>query len=612
MTHRARRTAKLRRRFATATGAIDLASILVGVIIVAVIAGVLTTSAAIAIPWAQDQGAKQALNNLRIAEASANVKTGVYLNETDLVAGKFIDSKRAMADVPADGSCYIGAIKSQSGTILWISSGDNTVNTYKTGDTSICSDLKRLTDRVQGIDPDAGNTLNLSYGKQTFDPNGTSEVLSPTVTGGDTYTYTADKDLSSYGVGFDGATGKFTGKPAWNLTFTNVATSYATTCGIANAAVYCWGRNDSGQTGNGNKNTPITAPARVTGIVGAATALSVGEAHACAVAGGQLWCWGDGANGDLGLGNTNAAPNAQQVTGLNGKTVTAVAAGQSFTCAVASAALYCWGINTSGQIGTGDTVSPQLNPVKVAGLGTVTAVAAGQTHTCAVSDGKAYCWGANASGQVGNAQTTSVSSATAVSTAGVLGGLTITDIEAGEAHTCAIAGGAAYCWGANSYGQLGNASSAASSSPVKVTVNAALTGTVTSISAGRYYSCAVANGAAACWGYGGYGNIGNGGTGGGTTPLAVSTTGVLAGKTVTSISASDRATCAAASGTLVCWGTNNTGQLGNDSATGAQANSPVANTGTGTNAGLPADVKVTVTSKGYSRTTTVKLDVAVK
>jgi alpha-tubulin suppressor-like RCC1 family protein len=252
-----------------------------------------------------------------------------------------------------------------------------------------------------------------------------------------------------------------------------------------------------------------------------------------------------------------------------------------------------------------------MTPVKVAGLGVVTQVTAGQTHACAISDGAVYCWGANASGQVGNGSNTGVTTPTKVG--GLIAGATATAVDAGEAHTCAVAGGAAYCWGANSYGQLGNASTTASNIPVKVTSNAALAGTATSVSAGRYYSCAIASGAASCWGYGGYNNIGNGNAAGGTTPLAVTTAaGTLSGKTVTSISASDRATCATADGALTCWGSNYAGQLGDGSATSASQASPVLIADTGPNPGLPADVTVSVSSKGYTRSTVVKLSVAVK
>src|SRR5690606_1462446 len=135
----------------------------------------------------------------------------------------------------------------------------------------------------------------------------------------------------------------------------------------------------------------------------------------------------------------------------------------------------------------------------------------------------------------------------AVYASGVLSGKTVTDISVGDQYSCAVANGAAYCWGQNTSGSLGNNSTTTSYVPVAVYTGGALSGkTVTAVSAGLSHSCAVANGAAYCWGANIYGQLGIGATTASSVPVAVNTSGVLNGKTVTAISAGQTHTCAIA------------------------------------------------------------------
>src|SRR5690606_41023107 len=123
-----------------------------------------------------------------------------------------------------------------------------------------------------------------------------------------------------------------------------------------------------------------------------------------------------------------------------------------------------------------------------------------------------YCWGSGSSGKLGNGSTDSSSVPVAVSTSGVLAGKTVTDISVGSSSACAIADGSAYCWGQNIVGGLGNGSRVDSSVPVAVSTSGVLAGkTVTDISAGQH-ACAVADGEAYCWGSGNSGRLGNGST----------------------------------------------------------------------------------------------------
>ncbi len=182
--------------------------------------------------------------------------------------------------------------------------------------------------------------------------------------------------------------------------------------------------------------------------------------------------------------------------------------------------------------------------------------------------GRAIAWGWNDYGQLGDNSNSTSTVPVAVDTGGVLAGKRITAISAGRGHSCTVADGKAYCWGDNAPGQLGNNSTTDSKVPVAVDTGGVLAGkTVTAISAGAGHSCAVAEGLAYCWGNNANGRLGNGGTTESTVPVAVDTGGVLAGRTITAISTGYRHSCVVADGKAYCWGENVTGALGNNSTT---------------------------------------------
>jgi alpha-tubulin suppressor-like RCC1 family protein len=179
------------------------------------------------------------------------------------------------------------------------------------------------------------------------------------------------------------------------------------TCGYdiqAEPGLYCWGSNKNGQLGTGFPSAGSVLPARVAPLNGA---VSAGSSHTCAsitVAGtGGLFCWGRNDNGQLGDGTTTERRSPALVSGGPFSSVTA---GGSHTCALTAAgAAYCWGANDKGQLGDG-TTTMRTSPVLVSGGLTFVSLSAGGGHTCGVTVSSTYCWGANGNGQLGNGATT--------------------------------------------------------------------------------------------------------------------------------------------------------------------------------------------------------------
>ena len=169
-----------------------------------------------------------------------------------------------------------------------------------------------------------------------------------------------------------------------------------------------------------------------------------------------------------------------------------------------------------------------------------TLIAAGGAHSCVIQSGQAYCWGSNSNGQLGDGSTTSTTSPVPVYTGGVLAGRTLTQIVAGASSTCALdSTGLAYCWGLNTSGQLGNNSTTQSPVPVAVSTSGVLAGkTLVQLAAGNAHVCALdSTGTAYCWGSNGNGQLGINSTTKSLVPVAVSTSGVLSGVTLTQITA---------------------------------------------------------------------------
>jgi len=170
----------------------------------------------------------------------------------------------------------------------------------------------------------------------------------------------------------------------------------------------------------------------------------------------------------------------------------------------------CWGHNDDGQLGDGFQTARPVPGYVYELLSGVSAITAGNSHTCALkSDGAVVCWGQNRSGQIGNRAAINrlVPTAVAELSSGV------SAISAGAHHTCAVkSNGAVVCWGYAHYGQLGNEAINEDSPSVRVPIPVSgLSSGVSAIGGGESHTCAMkSNGAVVCWGFNQSGQLGDG------------------------------------------------------------------------------------------------------
>lgn len=356
-----------------------------------------------------------------------------------------------------------------------------------------------------------------------------------------------------------------------------------------------WGANWAGELGVGTMDVAEPQPVQVPGGALAGSSFSaLGSNNTgytnCAIQNNQPYCWGLGGAGQLG-GSTlpfrnSVTPVAVDMSGaLAGREVTQIETAYSGTCAIASGQPVCWGWHVWGDV---NRVPFAIDTTGVLSGKTITDIALYGDGGCVIADWAPYCWGGGSYGELGNGTNTNWEpNPVAVDMSGALAGKQVTDITAGYFHVCVIADYRAYCWGNNDGGQLGTGSTVSTNVPVAVGGPLASLD-VTALGAG-YYPCAIAAGAAYCWGNGSYGTLGTGETytltGAGSRealPTPVDATGVLAGKRVTHIGTADSHGCVLADGAPYCWGTNWDSALSDSIPDGATAWSPVAIETTGT------------------------------
>ncbi len=349
-------------------------------------------------------------------------------------------------------------------------------------------------------------------------------------------------------------------------------------CGVrADGALLCWGSNASGQLGLPADTLEQHTPVRVGSELW--SRVSVGVRASCGIRRDDtLWCWGENACGVVGNGATpdlhcdGLRPvHMMFPTGGSAGRWKTVSVGRTHACAVAlDGALWCWGQNHAGELGTSDE-NNHLVPTRVgndvAGDRNWDDVRAGGQHTCGVrAGGQLWCWGSNARGQLGD----SLAAPRASFPKRVGTATTWTDVAAGEEHTCGVLGdGRLYCWGASDRGQLGVGKSGdgvQENAPVAVTV---LGDGWASVGAGARMTCGrAASGRLLCWGENTYGELADGTFGDRDRPATVGRDDDW-----DTLAVGQRTACARKEGgQLHCWGRNLSGALG--VGTGGDATTP--------------------------------------
>jgi len=345
----------------------------------------------------------------------------------------------------------------------------------------------------------------------------------------------------------------------------------------ANVRVLSWSGDSAG-------DSLIPMPVDATGILSnkSVIALAAGQFFSVAVCSdGTLAAWGYNASGRLGNNSTvdSKVPVAVVRNGvLANKVVVNVAAGGDHVVALCSdGTLAAWGSNASGKLGNPSVASSSMVPVAVRTTGllagkTVVAVAAGGLHSLALcSDGTLAAWGGNNYGQLGNNSNTQSSVPVAVDRSGLLANKTVVAIAAGTYHSLALCSdGTLAAWGRNDSGELGTTTTIRSSVPVAVTRSGVLSGkTITAVAAGADHNLVLCtDGTVAAWGWDYFGQLGTNTTLPSVVPIAIDRSGVLAARTIVSVTAGATHSLAlCADGTLTSWGDNTSGGLGNNSKT---------------------------------------------
>lgn len=300
-------------------------------------------------------------------------------------------------------------------------------------------------------------------------------------------------------------------------TYVSIVAGEIQNCGITNTQkIKCWATNIGDGTGVDKTSPTLISDA----ISDTYIDIASGSYHVCAIlSSGVMKCWGDGWDGKLGNADGTGATQNAPVTADAGTSFKQVAAGRNHTCGLTLAgAIRCWGTNDHGQIGDGTVTTPVLTPYTVDSGTTYVSVFAGEDSTCGItSAGVLKCWGLNASGQLGDNSTTDRHSPTVIDA-----GTNYSQVSIGATfyyHTCGItSAGVLKCWGLNASGQLGNASTTATTVPVVVDAGVSYR----EVSVALNHSCGITTaGDLKCWGENGSSQLGLGDTADRNVPTLV-------------------------------------------------------------------------------------------
>lgn len=480
-------------------------------------------------------------------------------------------------------------VSGSSSSPLPLGYGDTTINIVVTASDNISTVTYTLI-----ITRDAPSTLNAVFSSATDIPLVSNGMVATGDTVNFTLNYTPTPGTSltvvnNTGLGFiQGKYSNLAHGDVVNLTYNGITYHFVASYygGTGNDLVLNWAGTRLVAWGDySTSSIPMAVPATGTPLANhTVLALSAGNRFSLALfSDGTLASWGYNGDGELGNNTTTATstPGVLATAGgpLVGKVVVAVSSGYYHSLVLCSdGSMASWGLNFNGQLGNSAFPNNATVPVPVVTSGTplasksVVAIAAGYGHNLVLcDDGTLAAWGLNSNGQLGNNTTDINRNYTPVLvtiTGTPLAGKTVVSIAAGQYHNIALCSdGTVVTWGYNQFGQLGNSTPPYSSVPVAVNTSVVLAGkTVTAVAAGASHCLALcSDGTIAAWGNNAYGQLGNNMTTNSSVPVAVTTDGTpLAGKTIVRLMAGYYHSMVQCSdGTLVSWGDNGAGELGN-------------------------------------------------
>ena len=275
----------------------------------------------------------------------------------------------------------------------------------------------------------------------------------------------------------------------------------------------CIGNSQYGVLGSGSTSS-LSSMANINAFSEPLRSISMNDNHACGIdVEFQLWCWGLNSYGQLGMGDTTqrTTPGGLSTDASGQPLGFAFVVETGFgghTCGIIDRTTHCWGENDQGQLGD-DSTTNRNRPVPVVSTdGTeFTDLALGYKHACGVAvNGSVYCWGYNNDGQLGDNSTTSSNVPVHVD---VPSSAPVVAIDAGYRHTCALTGmNQVYCWGYNSQGSLGDGTTLNAHSPSQVQFPSLNGQHIVQLSSGEHFNCALLdNGTALCWGSNDYNQV---------------------------------------------------------------------------------------------------------
>jgi alpha-tubulin suppressor-like RCC1 family protein len=428
----------------------------------------------------------------------------------------------------------------------------------------------------------------------------------------------------------------------------SAGTSHA--CAILDdKSIKCWGNNDYGQIGDGTTDDRTSPSSVILSGINDPIQISAGYDSTCALFDdGSIQCWGNNVNGQLGIGSTTQSNSPQSLSSISHLQASSIDVGNNYACALFhDGAPRCWGLGTSGQLGTGSTVSsnsPQLVKGYEEGINQSIIISQGSESSIPIHiagwDYTSSVFGTLPTGIGWNNMTNSLELTNlltvgnySVSITFSIGSYSIVvtadfeiieridqwsdrvsshthgmamiddmeshipvDLDVGNGYLCYISlTNLNYCQGANSNGQLGDTSSSAKTTPSEIY---GFEQPLKSISTGVRHTCGIDyDGSLYCWGANDQGELGQGNTGTSANPYRAEVTvenNGLENNRALQVSVGNDHTCSIFDDLqLYCWGYNYYGQLGIGSTT-QQTRSQVVN--------MPDNLRVTDISLGSSHT----------